>query len=226
MKDRIIFLSHVIDVDTPSYGNRDKFIVEQISEVKQGKSANSSKWTFTSNHLGTHVDVPKHFFDNGKTITDYYPQEWIFKKIQIIDVPCEKADLIGIAEIEHKIESDIDLLLIRTGYEKYRSKDKYWNDNPGLTPELGFWLRENFRIIRAVGFDFISLSSWKFRDVGKEAHKAFLDPQGVSDQILIIEDMKLGCIEKASKVIVAPILVEYSNGAPVTIIAEIDEGEL
>ena len=213
-----IVLSHILDVNTPSYGGRDKLIIEHTSRIKDGKTANSSKWTFTNNHLGTHVDVPRHFYNSGKTVTDYYPKEWIFKKIQIITIPCEKAKLIGKDEIEDKIKKDIDLLLIKTGYEKYRSIDKYWNDNPGLSPELGLWLRKECKNLRAIGFDFISLTSWKFRDIGKEAHRAFLNPDGNNSPIFIIEDMKLTDFKKNIKeIIVAPLFVERSNGSPVTI---------
>jgi len=218
----MILLSHIIDSETPSYGNRDKFTIEEISRIADGKSANSSKWIFSNNHLGTHVDVPKHFFDSGKTITDYHPQEWIFNNVQLIDVPCNKAMLINVEHIKGKIRKDVELLLIRTGYEQYRSIDKYWNDNPGLSPELGFWLRNFFSSLRAVGFDFISLSSWKFRDIGKEAHKAFLNPEGINTPVLIIEDMKLQhCIKKLKHVIVAPVFVENSNGSPVTVFANL-----
>ena len=213
----MILLSHIIDFDTPSYGNRDKFIIEETSRITDGKSANSSKWMFSNNHLGTHVDVPKHFFDSGKTLTDYHPQEWIFKNVQLIDVPCDEAILINREHLEGKILENIDLLLIRTGYEQYRSIDKYWDDNPGLSPQLGFWLRKNFNI-KAVGFDFISLTSWKFRDEGKVAHRAFLDPDGDNQPIRIIEDMKLSEVDKdIKKLIVAPCIVKCGNGSPVTV---------
>ena len=213
-----ILLSHILDENTPSYGGIDKLIIEQPSRITEGGSANSSKWTFSNNHIGTHVDVPRHFYDSGKTITDYDPREWIFKKIQIIDVPCKKADLISKEAIEFKIRSDIDLLLIRTGYEKYRSIDKYWDDNPGLTPELGFWLRKNCKSIRAIGFDFISLTSWRYRDIGKEAHRVFLNPKGSNQPIWIIEDMSLISINnEISEVIIAPLFINKSNGSPVTI---------
>lgn len=218
-----LLLSHILDANTPSYGNRDKLIIDHISQINDGKSANSSKWTFTNNHLGTHVDVPRHFYDSGKAITDYYPQDWIFKKIQVIDVPCEKAKLIGIKEIEHKIRKNIDFLLIRTGYEKYRSSEKYWNDNPGLLPELGVWLRRRFTNLRAIGFDFISLSSWKYRDIGKKAHKVFLNPIGINQPIWIIEDMSLECINnEIREVIITPMFIKDSNGSPVSVFAKID----
>lgn len=216
-----IVLSHILDVDTPSYGNRDKLVIEHNSRIKDGKSANSSKWTFTNNHLGTHVDVPRHFYDSGKTITDYYPQEWIFKKIQLIDIQCEKSKLIGKEEIEYKIKKDIDILLIRTGYEKYRAMDKYWDDNPGLAPGLGVWLRKEFKDLRAIGFDFISLTSWKFRDIGKKAHEVFLNPNGNYQPIWIIEDMSLACISnEISELIIVPLFITKSNGSPVTVFAK------
>ena len=217
-----LILSHILDVNTPSYGDRDKLIIEHTSRIKDEKSANSSKWTFTNNHLGTHVDVPRHFYDSGKTVTDYSPQEWIFKKIQIIDIPCEKAKLIGKDEIEYKIKKDIDLLLIRTGYEKFRSMGKYWNDNPGLAPELGEWLRKGFKYLRAIGFDFISLTSWRFRDVGKEAHRVFLNPNGNNQPIRIIEDMSLANIDnEISEVVISPLFINESNGSPVSVFAKI-----
>ena len=31
-----------------------------------------------SNHLGTHVDAPSHFVDQGKTLTDYEAKDWVF----------------------------------------------------------------------------------------------------------------------------------------------------
>ncbi len=198
-------------------------MIEQISEIKQGKSANSSKWTFTSNHLGTHVDVPKHFFDNGKTITDYNPQDWIFNQVQVLDIPVHFARLIEIKEIESKIQKGIDLLLLRTGYEKFRKTEKYWNDNPGIAPELCQWLKKEHSNIRAIGFDFISLSSWKFRTEGKEAHKILLGNEDVKP-ILIIEDMsfvKLRNDTIIEQVLIAPILIISSNGAPVTVFANI-----
>ena len=214
----MILLSHIIDTGTPSYGNRDAFVIDEKSKISEGKSANSSSWTFTNNHLGTHVDVPKHFFNAGKTITEFQPEDWVFNNVQIIDVPCNKATLINREHLENTILENIDLLLIRTGYEAFRLKDKYWNDNPGLSPELGLWLRENFQSIRAIGFDFISLTSWKFRDIGKEAHRVFLDPDGNNQPIRIIEDISLANIDnEISVIIIAPIFINNSNGSPVTI---------
>ena len=219
---KYILLSHVLDENTPTYGNRDKFVAGEKSQIKQGAGANSSTWNFSINHIGSHIDMPKHFFDNGKTLTDYNPGQWIFENVQLIDIPCTSARLIMPADFTEKPGDKTQLLLIRTNYETYRGSDKYWNDNPGLAPQLGIWLRENFPDIRAVGFDFISLTSWKFRAEGREAHRVFLDPEGSGSPLWILEDLSLErADENMTRVIVSPLFVKDGDGSPVTVFAEI-----
>ena len=83
---------------------------------------------------------------------------------------------------------DVELLLIKTGYENYRIQDKYWNDNPGLSSELASYFRTRFKKLRCIGFDFISLTSWNHRLEGRLSHREFLTPDQPNSSILIIED--------------------------------------
>jgi len=216
-----VLLSYILNNNTPTYGNRDKFKCSETAQIIRGESANSSSWYFSSNHIGTHIDIPKHFFDNAKTITEYSPEKWFFNKIQVVDIPCDQAKIINIEDINCEIYNDIDLLLFRTGYGKYRNTEKYWKDNPGLSPELCFWLRNEFNNLRAVGLDFLSLTSWESRDIGKEAHRVLLDPNGDGLPVWIIEDMNLQLIKnKIREVLVAPLFVKNGNGSPVTVFAK------
>lgn len=221
-----ICLSHIIQQNTPSYGNRDRIIIRTNSSIKKGETANSSCWIFSNNHIGTHIDVPYHFSESGKKTYEIPINDFIFNKIALVDIKCDKAHLIGIKDIEYvgnDIESDTELLLIRTGYETYRAEDKYWNDNPGLAPELADYLRIKYARLRCVGFDFISLTSWKQRKLGQESHKQFLCPEENKKEILVIEDMSLQDINgKICQVIVAPLFVEDGNGGAVTVFAELD----
>ncbi len=221
MKNNLLFLSHPYTSDTPSYGNRDMVKVTANSSISSGETANSSCWVFTNNHIGTHIDVPFHFNDKGKKVADYEAKDWVFLNVVLIDVPCEKATLISEKEIQKfDINPEVEMLLIRTDYENYRYLDKYWNDNPGLSPDLASYLRKKFPKLRCVGFDFISITSWKYRKEGRESHKAFLAPSGDENPILAIEDMSLRNIKtKIDWLVVAPIIVEDGNGAPVTVIA-------
>jgi arylformamidase len=220
----IRYLSHPYSSETPSYGARDRIEITTKSSIARGDTANSSQWVFTNNHIGTHVDVPFHFDLDGRKILDFSPEEWIFQKVALIDVPCEGPRLIDSSDLEHiSVMSNIDLLLIRTGYENFRLEKRYWNENPGLAPSLPSYLRNRFPRLRCIGFDFISITSWQHRELGKESHRAFLKPSH-GKPIVAIEDMSLMQSSKSIEwVIVAPILMQEGNGAPVTIFANMKD---
>lgn len=217
-----VLLSHVLRQDTPSYGNRDKVIIRVNSSIKAGETANSSCLVLSNNHIGTHVDVPRHFSVDGKRTVDYPIGDYVFEACQVIDLPKTGACLIGPDDLKDcQIPADTELLLIRTGFESLRGEDTYWNNNPGLAPELADYLRREFPRLRCVGFDFISVTSWQHRPEGRLAHKAFLAPENGDREIWAIEDMSLKDAPKTiGKVVVAPLMVEDGNGTAVTVIAE------
>lgn len=217
-----VLLSHVLCKNTPSYGNRDKVIIRVNSSIKGGETANSSCLILSNNHIGTHLDVPRHFSDSGKKTTDYPIGDYVFDSCQLVDLPRHKACLLQPSDFEPlAIRKDVELLLIRTGFEAQRGEDAYWNDNPGLSPELADYFRENYPCLRCVGFDFISVTSWKYRAEGRLAHKAFLAPENGRREIWAIEDMSLvNAPTTFKKVFVSPLLVEDGNGTGVTVISE------
>lgn len=219
-----IFLSHALDQNTPTYGDRDKFTISVKSEIIDGLGANTSIWNFSNNHMGTHMDTPFHFIENGKKTLDYTAEEFYFERVYIIEKITDSGVLISLSEEELElIPTDIDFLIIKTGYGKYRDLDKYHNDNPGLQSSLADILRARFTKLRCIGFDFISLTSWNHREHGRLSHRSFL---GETNNFLIIEDMNLDEINYKKKVnilILAPLRTVDGNGGSVTIIADIDE---
>ncbi len=220
-----ILLSHIISSNIPSYGNRDSVEIKSKSSIENGETANTSTWIFSNNHIGTHIDVPKHFSDDGLKTFEISISEYFFKRVEIVEIPCTEGRLISIEDFSkyENIDLDVDLILIRTGYEKYRKEEKYWNDNPGLAPELANYFRKKYTKLRCVGFDFISLTSWKFRKEGRLSHSEFLAPKKTEKPILVIEDMKLNDLcSKINLVIVSPLFVEDGNGGAVTVFADIN----
>ena len=217
-----VLLSHVLKANTPSYGNRDKVIIRVNSSIKSGETANSSCLILSNNHIGTHIDVPRHFSVDGKRTVDYPVSDYVFKACQVIDIPRNEACLIGIEDLKDLIiRPDVDLLLIRTGFESFRGKDAYWNNNPGLHPNLVYYLRKTYPKLRCIGFDFISVTSWQYRADGRLAHRAFLVPENGEKEIWAIEDMSLkDAPVQIEEVIVAPLFVEDGNGGAVTVIAK------
>lgn len=217
MNSNIFWLSHPLSSETPAYGNGEKMRIEPITRIANGDTANSSRFILP-NHLGTHVDAPRHFFDSGPSLTDYPPEFWIFENPLLVDVPVEDGYLIGPMDVEKAISNETDILLLRTGYEKYRGTDRYWEHNPGLSPELAAWLRKNFPTLRMVGMDLISVTSRHHRITGRAAHRAFLDPGLPGNSVLLIEDMALKHVNVSLKrLIIAPLRVNQVDSGSCTV---------
>lgn len=217
----LIFLSHFYNDQTPGYGGKKDFFLEKSKCLHLGDSCNQLKITL-SNHVGTHIDTPHHFFEKGKTLSDYPAGFWVFNKVSLIELDLMPCELITSAHVKLKINSECELLLLKTGFEKKRQEDIYWKENPGLSADLGEYLRENFPKVRVVGGDFISATCFSKREEGRLAHQAFLSPEKKNNPILIIEDMKLDQLAKnPQRVIVSPLLISGADGAPVTVMAEL-----
>ena len=213
------YLSYFISEKTPLYGNGTGIHLSPDKKISNGDSCNTLNLSFP-NHSGTHVDFPYHFNQLGKTINDYPASYWEFDHVEIVELigkveDCQIIDLTIFPNIEN-IETD--LLLIKTGYGKYRGTDRYTLLPPGLSPDLAPFLRKNFPKLRCIGLDLISVSSYSHREEGRKAHHAFLNPDK-GEPILLIEDMKLDIKYPPNKVIVVPLLIDNADGSPCTVLA-------
>jgi len=175
-------------------------------------------------HIGTHIDMPYHFYDNGQTIEDFDVNFWKFDKPLIIEI--EPKDNIIKDELIEKLESkkDIgyDILIVKTGICYSREKSSFWSDNFGFHPDIYDVLVKRFPDIRVFGFDSISVSSFSNRLLGRESHKAFLNPK---KPVLLLEDMDLRNINEKSafkNIIVAPLRISNCDGLPCTVIGLYD----
>ena len=216
--NKYIYLSHFLSESTPTYGNRDQFTIKRTSCIDHGDTANSHALNLSTNHMGTHIDLPKHFFEHGQCLNDFNPNYWFYKHVSLLDLSKNNGELITVEDLkDKKIALKTEILLIKTGFEKFRNKEIYWKENPGISPELADFLRNEYPNIRTLGFDFISLTSFQHRSIGKEAHQAFLNPE---KPITIIEDMHLEDINKSPLCLnVFPLLVQNIDSSPVTVIA-------
>lgn len=214
----IRYLSYPIHEAIPVYGRVDAAIeLIPVRSLRRGDSCNVYKIVM-ENHWGTHVDCPAHFFDEGRSITDYPPETWIFnrpftKEIVAMDNLILTPGHIG------DIPSGTDLLLIKSGFYTLRGTERYSMNNPGFAPETGVWLRKTYPLLKAIGFDFVSLSPFQDRVLGGESHKALLDPEGINSPIRIIEDMDLSHdLSGLTKVWISPLRIERLDSAPCTVV--------
>ena len=212
-----IRLSYTLSQDTPAYGGAEGLMIERVKDMSCGDSCNTVSLAF-SNHLGSHVDAPKHFVESGKSVDQYEIEDWIFDDVLCVDVPVPAGEVVTCDHLSAVLEGvdDTSFLLIRTGFYANRGKDLYWSTAPAFDPSLAAYLKERLPSLTAIGLDTISISSLCHRDMGREAHREFL-----GRNIRIFEDLALGEIPKGKKlqqVIALPLMFENADGAPCTII--------
>lgn len=202
----------------PVYGGTALLDIHAIKSIAKGDSANVFGFLL-QNHWGTHIDCPAHFFEDGRKVTDYPPEFWLFRNPQVIEVSLKPNELLQYNRWTEYINPETDILLFKSGWYKLRNREIYSFENPGIHPEVGFFLREKYPAIRAVGIDWISLSPYKDRHIGREAHKAFLNHNGINNPILVIEDMDLSHDMKGLQELrTIPLLIDMLDSAPCTVI--------
>jgi arylformamidase len=214
----IIYLSYFMDENTPLYGGDLGVNMKSLRSIENGDSANTKLLEFC-NHSGTHIDFPNHFAVNGKVVEDYDANFWIFNSPFFIEIEAIDDQIIDLTtEQIQNIPNNIDFLIFKTGFSRFRNDEKYWKSNPGIAPELANKLKSKCPNLRVLGMDVISLTSYRNRPLGRISHNKFL----IENEILIVEDMYLDKLTtQPKKIFCLPILRKGLDGSPVTIIAEV-----
>lgn len=220
-----LWLSYPLSEKAPVYGGSKGFHAEPVNRIAVGNSCNTETWHLP-NHCGTHVDAPRHFYEEGWSLDLFPPEFWVFKQVELIEIaPPLSSNLLETGAVLPLIKNNPELLIIKTGICYERDTKSYWENNPGLDPELGPALRDSFPALRAVGIDSISISSWQDRALGRKAHRAFLDPAR-GQEFILVEDMDLRLVSRDKiplQVIIQPLLAENADGAPCSILALIED---
>lgn len=230
--EKAVFLSYVLDENTPTYGNRNQFLVEKKSDISKGDVANDSSIN-TTVHIGTHIDMPYHFYDDGQTVEYFDADFWMFSKKEILflELRIDNGELIIRDKLINKLEDiknnsqfsilNYKLLIVKTGICHKRKTEEFWSANYGFHPDIYDYLTQNFPNVRIFGFDSISVSSFANRELGRVAHKRFLNPR---KPILLLEDMDLRYVDENTnfeEVIISPLRIANCDGLPCTVIGKV-----
>ncbi len=122
----------------------------------------NAQYIQTSNHMGTHLDAPRHFVTAGKTI-DELPLEWLYGPGVIVDLSdmLDELDIFGPEDIEKRVEvREGDILYIYTGWSKHSQfgsapdEEKYIHRHPGPHYSICDWLLS--KKIHLWGVDMVS----------------------------------------------------------------------
>jgi kynurenine formamidase len=217
-----LYLSYLIDDNTPVYGGKKTYVFKHDKKIKKGDTCNSMKWSL-SNHTGTHIDFPRHFSENGNTVDDYQADFWVIDKIAVLEIEGTKpAQILAPNDFAMElVPESTQLLLVKTGFLKFRSNEIYWKKNPGIHPDVADMLRKECPDLKILGLDTISLSSYADRNLGRDSHKAFLDH---NRPILLLEDLDLNQVDNNTalkRVVISPQRVSGADASPCTVLAEV-----
>src|SRR6476646_11478422 len=81
---KLIDVSVPLDSNVPTYPGNTPFQVEAIKRLANGDSSNVSALHMSA-HSGTHVDAPRHFFDEAPG-TEALPLELLLGRTRVVEV--------------------------------------------------------------------------------------------------------------------------------------------
>src|SRR5690606_41925790 len=96
-------LSQPLNQDAPFWPFYPPFEVKYIK--RKAEHGVNAQYIMTSNHMGTHLDAPRHFVTGGKTV-DQLPLEWLYGEgvlVDLSDALCE-LDIFALEGLERRAQ--------------------------------------------------------------------------------------------------------------------------
>ncbi len=221
------FLSYPLDPQDLAWPGEPTVKVNRCTDIDDQGNGFSSFITELPNHCGTHYDAPRHFNKTGLDINELSMDYFCFDRVLLLDIPKKPCEGITVEELkpfEDAIQN-VDLLLIRTGFEKVRKEDPktYQMEGPFLHPDTCLYMVNTFKNLKSVGFDFLAIGS-PCNDLAGIAHQNLLGCH-TEKFITAIEDMQLEVLadKKINFVIAAPLRVAGVDSSQVTVIADLQD---
>jgi arylformamidase len=203
---KLIDVSVPLDANLPTYPGNTPFTIEPIKRLARGDSSNVSTLHLSA-HAGTHVDAPRHFFDQGIGV-DALPLEMLCGRTRVIEVMSRKgitADDLAAAKLSEDVR-----VLIKTHNSRLWGTPQFHNDFIGVTDTGARYLVEHG--IKVVGVDYLSVEI--FKTPGAPAHHVLLGAGTI-----VIEGLNLIEVEPAVYgMICLPLRVVGSDGAPARVV--------
>jgi arylformamidase len=171
--------------------------------IAQGGSSNVSSVAFGS-HTGTHVDAPKHFFDDGTTV-DALPLDVLMGPAMVVSFG-DEVMAVGEAELRlHELKGHTRVL-IATRNSKFIRQREFVRDFTYLAPDGAAYLASIG--VRLVGIDYLSIE--QFHSGHHRTHRTLLE-RG----IVIVEGLDLSATPMGPyELRVLPLRLAGLDGAP------------
>src|SRR5258708_1040693 len=176
---RLVDVSVLLAPGTPAYPGNPAFELTPVKRVANGDSSNTSRLVMAT-HTGTHVDAPRHFFDD-KPGVDGLALELLIGRARVIDLPVRG----GITEAHLAaagLREDLRVLLKTPNSALWNLSDGFHTDYTYLTEGAAKLLVDQG--VKVVGVDYLSVE--QFKKAGAPAHHMLL-----GNGVIIIEGLNL-----------------------------------
>ena len=190
----------------PTYPGNPPFELQAIKRIADGASSNVSRLTLGT-HTGTHVDAPRHFFDEGAGV-DGMRLDLLIGRARVVEI--NKRGAITAEDLSQAgLREDIRVLL-KTPNSALWNSSTFHEDYAHLTDGAARYLVEQG--VKVVGVDYLSVE--QFKKAGAPAHRALL-----SNDVIIIEGLNLADAEPGMyEMYCLPLRITGADGAPARVV--------
>jgi len=202
---KLIDVSVPLDAKLPTYPGNTPFTLEATQRIAQGASSNVSA-VHMSAHAGTHVDAPRHFFDEGIGV-EALPLDMLIGRTRVIEVTSRK---IAAEDLEPYDLSEDVRLLIKTHNSRLWGNPQFHADFVGVAESGARYLVDHG--VKVVGVDYLSVEIYKAP--GKPAHHILLGNGAIVIEGLNLRDVEPGVYD----MFCLPLKVVGSDGAPARVV--------
>jgi arylformamidase len=203
---KFIDVSVPLDTQLPTYPGNTPYSLEPIKRIARGDSSNVSTLHLSA-HSGTHVDAPRHFFDNGAG-AESLPLEMLCGRVRVIELTTRKA--VTAADLAATdLSADVRVLL-KTHNSVFWGAPEFHPDFIGLAESGARHLVDHG--VKLVGVDYLSVEQYKAP--GAPAHHVLLGGGTIVIEGLNLRDVDPGVYE----LLCLPLAVVGSDGAPARVV--------
>ena len=194
-----------LDATLPTYPNNTPFSLEPIKRLARGDSSNLSSLHMSA-HSGTHVDAPRHFFDEGAG-TEALALDLLIGRAKVIEVTSSR---IAAEDLEAVDLADDVRILIKTSNSQLWGSPEFHPAYVGVTESGARHLVSHG--IKVVGVDYLSVE--QFKQPGAPAHHVLLGAGMVVIEGLNLRDVTPGIYD----LYCLPLRIVGSDGAPARVL--------
>lgn len=180
-----------------------KVEIEPLSRITHGEASNVSLLKMAS-HIGTHIDPPLHFIEDGMSV-DELPLEAMIGECRVFDMGDIPAIDVNALESAGVLRGE-KRVLFKTRNCRFLDQSNFRTDYTYIDPEAA--RRLVGMGVKLVGIDYLSVE--KYKAPGHPTHMTLL-----SAGVVIVEGLDLSnVVEGNYKLICLPLRIEGGDGSP------------